>query len=117
LRRLRRVSLVGVHGVHFENGSHGLVREAPHVAEVVMGFLGVDADDLLDAQGDAEAVGKAVAKDAARGKATLVALMGVEAAKTRLGVLLQEAEAALAPFGDRAITLLDTVRFAVNRKR
>jgi farnesyl diphosphate synthase len=74
------------------------------------------ADDLLDAQGDAEAVGKAVAKDAARGKATLVALMGVEAAKTRLGVLLQEAEAALAPFGDRAITWLDTVRFAVNRK-
>jgi farnesyl diphosphate synthase len=75
------------------------------------------ADDLLDAQGDAEAVGKAVAKDAGRGKATLVALMGVEAAKARLGVLQQEAEAALAPFGDRAITLLDTVRFAVSRKR
>jgi farnesyl diphosphate synthase len=75
------------------------------------------ADDLLDAQGDAEAVGKAVAKDAVRGKATLVALMGVDAATERLGVLLQEAEAALAPFGDRAITLLETVRFAVSRKR
>lgn len=75
------------------------------------------ADDLLDAQGDASALGKAVAKDASRGKATLVALLGAEAAKARLGVLLDEAEAALAPFGDRAITLLETVRFAVSRKR
>jgi len=75
------------------------------------------ADDLLDAQGDAAALGKAVAKDAGRGKATLVALLGVEAAKARLAALLKEAEAALAPFGDRAITLLETVRFAANRKR
>ena len=75
------------------------------------------ADDLLDAQGDASALGKAVAKDASRGKATLVALLGAEAAKARLGVLLEEAEAALAPFGDRAISLLETVRFAVSRKR
>jgi farnesyl diphosphate synthase len=75
------------------------------------------ADDLLDAQGDASALGKAVAKDAGRGKATLVALLGADAAKARLGVLLVEAEAALAPFGDRAISLLETVRFAVSRKR
>ncbi len=75
------------------------------------------ADDLLDAQGDAEALGKAVAKDADRGKATLVALLGPDAARERLGALLQEAESALAPFGQRAITLLETVRFAANRKR
>ena len=74
------------------------------------------ADDLLDAQGDAKALGKAVAKDEARGKATLVALLGVEAAKERLWTLLQEAESALAPFGERAITLLETVRFAADRK-
>jgi farnesyl diphosphate synthase len=75
------------------------------------------ADDLLDAQGDAEALGKAVAKDAGRGKATLVALMGVDAARARLGVLLEEAEATHAPFGSRAETLLDTARFAVSRTR
>ena len=74
------------------------------------------ADDLLDAQGDAKALGKAVAKDEARGKATLVALLGVEAAKERLWTLLQEAESALAPFGERAITLLETVQFAADRK-
>ena len=74
------------------------------------------ADDLLDAQGDAASLGKAVAKDEARGKATLVALLGAEAAKERLWTLLQEAEAALAPFGARATTLLETARFAAHRK-
>ena len=75
------------------------------------------ADDLLDAEGDAVALGKAVAKDEARGKATLVALLGADAARERLRSLLQEAEAALAPFGDRAITLVDAVRFAASRER
>ena len=74
------------------------------------------ADDLLDAQGDARALGKAVAKDEAKGKATLLALLGPEAAKARLGDLLHKAEAALAPFGGRADTLLETVRFAASRK-
>jgi farnesyl diphosphate synthase len=74
------------------------------------------ADDLLDAQGDAASLGKAVAKDEAHGKATLVALLGPEASRERLDALLREAEAALAPFGERAITLLEIVRFAANRK-
>jgi farnesyl diphosphate synthase len=74
------------------------------------------ADDLLDAQGNAAALGKAVAKDAGRGKATLVALLGVDAAKAKLTALVQEAEAALASFGHRADTLIEAVRFAVSRK-
>ena len=74
------------------------------------------ADDLLDAQGDAEVLGKAVAKDEARGKATLVAVLGVEGAKTRLAALLREAEAALAPFGDKATTLARAARFIAERR-
>jgi farnesyl diphosphate synthase len=73
------------------------------------------ADDLLDAEGDAATLGKAVAKDAGQGKATLIALLGTDAARKRLQVLLREAEAALAPFGDRGGLLIETVRFAVNR--
>lgn len=74
------------------------------------------ADDLLDAEGDAVAVGKAVAKDASRGKATLVALLGVEAARARLAALVDDAEASLTPFGDRAARLKQAARFVASRE-
>jgi farnesyl diphosphate synthase len=75
------------------------------------------ADDLLDTQGDEAALGKAVAKDARRGKATLVALLGLEDAKTKLATLVGEAEAALAPFGGRGMTLVEAARFVGRRER
>lgn len=73
-------------------------------------------DDLLDAQGDAAALGKAVAKDAGRGKATLVALLGVEGAKERLAALVDEADKALAPFGAKAERLREAARFIAERR-
>jgi farnesyl diphosphate synthase len=74
------------------------------------------ADDLLDAHGDAAALGKAVAKDEAPGKATLVALLGVEAAQARLAGLVAKAAAALSPFGARAATLVEAARFVAERR-
>ena len=74
------------------------------------------ADDLLDTQGDADAMGKAVAKDAERGKATLVALLGVDGAKARLDGLIADAEAALKPFGGRAVKLVEAARFVAERR-
>ena len=74
------------------------------------------ADDLLDAEGDSIVVGKATAKDAAAGKATLVGLIGLEAARAELARQVSDAEAALAPFGARARTLAEAARFMLTRR-
>jgi farnesyl diphosphate synthase len=73
------------------------------------------SDDLLDVEGDCATLGKAAGKDAAAGKATLVGILGVETAKARLKTLVSEAEAALAPFGERAQTLVETAKFIAER--
>jgi farnesyl diphosphate synthase len=73
------------------------------------------ADDLLDVEGDAAVIGKAIAKDADAGKATLVSLIGVREARLRLGRLEDAARAALAPFGEEARVLAEAARFVATR--
>jgi farnesyl diphosphate synthase len=74
------------------------------------------ADDLLDVEGDAALVGKAVAKDKDAGKATLVSLIGAGPARQRLTQLEARACDALTPFGDAAETLRAAAHFVANRK-
>ncbi|TBX20423.1 polyprenyl synthetase family protein [Nioella sediminis] len=73
------------------------------------------ADDILDVEGDAEKAGKALRKDADAGKATFVSLLGLEGAKARAQGLIDEAEAALAPYGSDAETLRELARFVIAR--
>jgi farnesyl diphosphate synthase len=73
------------------------------------------ADDLLDAEGDVATVGKATRKDDAAGKATLVSLLGLEAARAKLAEAEQRAAEALAPFGDTAAILIEAAHFAASR--
>lgn len=75
------------------------------------------ADDVLDVEGDAALAGKALQKDADAGKATFVSLLGLEAAKARAQSLIDEACAALQPYGPRADTLRDIARYVVTRDR
>ena len=74
------------------------------------------ADDLLDVEGDVKTLGKAAGKDAAAGKATLVAALGVDGARTRLRELVSAADDALAPFGAKADTLRAAARFVAERR-
>jgi farnesyl diphosphate synthase len=73
------------------------------------------ADDLIDATGDAATAGKATAKDAAQGKATLVALHGIDRARAILDETVAAATETLAPFGPRAAPLADAARFIGSR--
>ena len=73
------------------------------------------ADDLLDLSADAGAMGKATGKDAAAGKATLVALHGEDWARRQLAGLVDQAQALLEPFGERARLLNAAAAFVATR--
>ncbi len=73
-------------------------------------------DDLLDIEGDAATVGKAVGKDADAGKATFVSILGVEEAKDRAKRLTAQAIAHITPLGDRSLVLAALANYALERQ-
>jgi farnesyl diphosphate synthase len=74
------------------------------------------ADDILDREASAEAMGKRTGKDLERGKATLVDRLGLDGARRECGRLVGEAVSALAPFGSAADGLIEAVRFVAARR-
>jgi farnesyl diphosphate synthase len=69
------------------------------------------ADDLLDVTASPDAVGKATGKDASLNKQTLVARIGIEAARRHLGDIVHDAISALTPFGPEADTLREAAKY------
>ena len=74
------------------------------------------SDDLLDLHGAVAETGKDVGRDAAAGKATLVALLGEEGARRRLVALYEEACEALAHLPEDAILLRELFEFVIHRR-
>lgn len=72
-------------------------------------------DDILDVEGDPDAAGKRLRKDAGQGKATFVGLLGLEGARQRARDLAERACDTLAPYGSAADTLRLAAHFAVAR--
>jgi len=100
-----------------------ILGKAPQAARAALDAYGVAlgqafqiADDLLDLEGDPETMGKQTKKDAAAGKATFIAILGVDGARARLAARVAEAEAALDKFGEEAAILRAAARFVAERR-
>ena len=74
-------------------------------------------DDILDATGDSDTLGKQAGADAANNKPTYVSLLGLDASREKARSLLEDALAAISVFGDNAALLEEIARYIVDRRR
>jgi geranylgeranyl diphosphate synthase type II len=73
-------------------------------------------DDILDVEGDAEALGKSSGKDEKAGKVTYPRIHGLEAARRRARQLSDEAAELVAPYGEPGEPLVCLAQRIVDRR-
>ena len=73
------------------------------------------ADDMLDAEGDEALAGKALRKDADRGKQTFLTLLGPDRAREQAAMLVEQAIGHLSGYGEEAAILRAVARYVVER--
>lgn len=91
-------------GTHVSPNRHGASESTLAGLECYVAHFGLAfqiTDDLLDVQSDPATAGKAVGKDAARGKLTYPGLLGIEESRRRAKDMVTRAVEAVAPFGDK----------------
>ena len=118
LQRLKTGALI-----RFSAMAGGIVGEAGDDAVAALRAYAEDlglafqiVDDLLDAFGDAQSLGKPVGQDADMDKATFVKLLGPEGARDKAKGLVVSAKAHLDIFGARADALRGAADFVFERK-
>ncbi len=100
-----------------------LGRAAPKIRHQLQGYahdLGLAfqiTDDLLDIDGNSAETGKATQKDAERGKATFVSLMGADRARNQAELLAGQAIEHLEVFGDKALLLRALAQYVLDRRK
>lgn len=109
--------------IQFSAEAGAILGRAPAAQRHLLAAYGRDlgaafqiADDLLDAEGTEEEIGKTAGKDAAAGKATMVAILGIERARAHAEMLAGQAAAHLDSFGERADSLRALAAFTVSRR-
>jgi len=110
--------------IQFSAEAGAILGRAPAMQRHMLAAYGRDlgaafqiADDLLDATGTTEQTGKTAGKDAAAGKATLVAVLGVTRARAQADMLAAQAAGHLDSFAERADLLRQLATFVVERRQ
>jgi farnesyl diphosphate synthase len=117
LQRLKTGALIGFacEAGAILGGAAEAARQALRAYAADLGQAFQIQDDLLDVTGDAEVTGKDSGHDAAAGKATVVALLGVEEARRRLEALRRSAVAHLDQLGQGTGVLRAVFEFVISR--
>ncbi len=109
--------------IQFSAEAGAILGRAPLVQRHLLAAYGRDigaafqiADDLLDAEGSTEETGKTAGKDAAAGKATMVAVLGLERARAQAELLARQAAGHLEGFGERGKLLRSLAAYVVTRR-
>jgi farnesyl diphosphate synthase len=109
--------------IQYSAEAGAILGRAPLAQRHLLGAYGRDlgaafqiADDLLDTEGTTEETGKTAGKDAASGKATMVAILGPERARAHAAMLASQAARHLDGFGERAALLRELAGYVVARR-
>jgi farnesyl diphosphate synthase len=110
--------------IQYSAEAGAILGRAPGPQRHLIGAYGRDlgaafqiADDILDAEGTDTSLGKTAGKDAAQGKATMVAVLGLGRARMQAEKLAEQAATYLDSFGDKADRLRALALFTVARKQ
>lgn len=109
--------------IQYSAEAGAILGRAPYAQRHLLAGFGRDlgaafqiADDLLDAEGSTAETGKTAGKDATAGKATMVAVLGIERARAQADLLARQAARHLDWFGPRAARLRSLAAYVVTRR-